>query len=167
MSKHANADIEYVDHPLQLDEDINLHIKGWKIQGVAWIVIFVFLLLAAFGLFGTGLLSYRTISKNGDVLEYEHFGRFQGQTELEFTLNKESGITQIAFPQTYIDKLQIERIIPLPEKTEMLNYNIVYTFNITDHGKIIFYMVPQKTGAIEGTVAVNNILFNLSQFIYP
>jgi hypothetical protein len=165
MNKYA--DIEHVNHPLEIDEDIRLHIKGWKIQSVAWIVIIFFLLLAALGLFGTGPLSYRTISKNGDILEYEYFGRFQGQTELEFSLNKESGTTQIAVPQTYTDKFQIERITPAPLKTEMLNRSIVYTFNITDHGRIVFYMLPQETGIVEGTITVNNVVFSLSQFIYP
>jgi len=167
MSKNTYAGIENTGHPLKLDEDIPLHIKGWKIQKVAWTIIGLFLLLAAIGLFGAGPLSYRTINANGDILEYEHFGRFQGQTQLEFTLNRESGIAKIAFSLAYLDKFQIERIFPLPDKTETLGHNIIYTFNVTDRAKIIFYMVPQKAGSIEGTITVNKSVFNLSQFIYP
>jgi hypothetical protein len=167
MSKNAATDLKHVDNPLQLNEDIGLHIKGWKIQRIAWIVIIILLVLAALGLFGTGPLSHRTVSKNGDTLKYEHFGRFQSQTELEFTVNKENGVTQVVFPQAYIDNFQIERITPLPEKTEMLHRSIVYTFDITDRGKIIFYMIPQTNGTIKGTVAVNNIVFDLLQYIYP
>jgi hypothetical protein len=167
MSKNITEDIEHVNHRLEFDEDIDLQVKGWKIQRAAWIIIFALLLLAALGLFGTGVLSYRTISKKGDVIDYEHFGRFQAQTQIELTINNKNGTAQIAFPQTYIDNFEIERITPQPEKTEILNSTVVYTFNITDKGKIVIYMMPQTTGTIKGTVAVNNTVFNLSQFIYP
>jgi hypothetical protein len=167
MAKSTYDNIELANHPLQFDEDIPLHIKGWQVQKIGWIVIAVFLLLAVIGLFGTGPLSYRTISIYGDVLQYEQFGRFEGQTELEFTLNKESGTTQIGFSQTYLDKFQIERIFPLAEKTEIVDQKIIYTFNATDRGKIRFYLIPEKAGVAKATISVNNNVINLSQFIYP
>jgi hypothetical protein len=167
MSKNTYDDIERADNPLQLEEDIPLHIKGWHVQKIVWTIIAVFLLSAAIGLFGTGPLSYRAISKGGNVLQYEQFGRFEGHTELEFNLNKESGITQIGFSQTYLDRFQIERIFPLVEKNQIVNQHIIYTFNATDRGKIRFYLIPQKTGVAKGTITVNSVVFNLSQFIYP
>jgi hypothetical protein len=32
---------------------------------------------------------------------------------------------------------------------------------------IVFYMVPEVAGSLQGDVGVNHARFNLSQFIYP
>ena len=63
--------VERIQTSLQIDEDIDLHIKSWWWQRVGWGFMLSFLLLAISGLFGNGVLSERTLGKGSTSLTYD------------------------------------------------------------------------------------------------
>ncbi|HYH56429.1 MAG TPA: hypothetical protein VD772_07445, partial [Anseongella sp.] len=60
--------IEKVKAPPEVDEDLPMHIKGWKVQRVCWYIISGLLLLIALGVFGEGPLSRVRDTSGGAIL---------------------------------------------------------------------------------------------------
>ena len=164
----ALQDIETVgQHSLQMEDDAEGFRKGLWPQRIGRLLMFLSLLAAAGGLFGTGPLSITT-GKAGTVeIRYEKFLRFENETALELKLEQASGTTTVIFPNDYISSLRVARIQPQPESTAIIDNHVVYTFNQTDKGEIMFFISPEKSGSVKGSVKVNDQLIPLSHFIYP
>jgi hypothetical protein len=159
--------VERINHDLELHEQIDTHIRSWKLQRVGWICMFVVTLGALLGLCGSGPLSYRTGVVNNDTLKYEYFLRYESHAELKLRLQHQTGITRIAVPNSYWENFQVEKIIPDPFDTQQNNDSLLYFFRGTEKGLIQFFLVPQERGAVKGTILVNNGAFPVSHFIYP
>src|SRR5688500_16756978 len=91
--------IEQVHHTIEMDESMGLHKTGWAIQRVGWIVLFVIVVLAALGLFGSGILSQRTKEVSGNMIEYERYGRYENATYMHFKALAENGKAILIIPQ--------------------------------------------------------------------
>ncbi|MBD0294127.1 MAG: hypothetical protein ICV84_02845, partial [Flavisolibacter sp.] len=59
MSQQKHT-VEEVKTDLEIDEDLDLHEKGWKLQRFGWFFIFALVILAALGVFGDGIASKTT-----------------------------------------------------------------------------------------------------------
>lgn len=162
-----NFDVEKIECDIEVRENIDHHIRAWKLRKVGKIVMVAFILCALLGLFGNGPLSNRTRTSNNDTLRYEYFTRYQSNTELDFNLYNLSDITRIAFPQQYLKSFRIEAIFPEPEDNRIANDTVTYFFKTAAKGSIRFYLMPQERGHIEGNVVVNDKKFDLSHFIFP
>src|SRR5688500_2844401 len=91
--------IEQVHHTIEMDESMGLHKTGWAVQRVGWIVLFVIVVLAALGLFGSGVLSQRTKEVSGNMIEYERYGRYENTTYMHFKALAENGKAILIIPQ--------------------------------------------------------------------
>ncbi|MGK9119500.1 hypothetical protein [Olivibacter jilunii] len=164
----ANNAIERVNHSLTLEEDLPLHIKGWKTQKVGGLLILILMLLTALGLFGEGPLSARKIV-NGDItMAYERYLRYQKEMDVSLRLSNQANV-QVAIPIEYLDCFRIEKIVPEANEHIISDGKVVYTFNVDKTGETIlhFYLHAQKPGSAKGTWEVNHHNFQINQFIYP
>ena len=59
MEKRKHT-VEVIKTDLEINEELDLHEKGWKFQRIGWIFIFLLVALSAFGFFGDGLASKKT-----------------------------------------------------------------------------------------------------------
>lgn len=163
--------IERFKHSLELDENLALHLKGWKIQKISWLFILGMVVLTALGLFGQGPLSKQHVAQNNIAFEYERFSRYSKETVVRLQLKDRKGAARIAIPFSYIEGFRLESVVPEADQTDMLEEGFVYTFtNSTEKEKdmiIHFYLYPRKAGRIQGTWTVNQSDFKLSHFIYP
>jgi hypothetical protein len=153
---------------MEIDESLDLHIRAWKIQPIAWSVIGLFVLAGTLGLFGTGVLSKTSKQQGQVVIKYERFFRFGTPMKLE--IRDESGIpeTEVTFPSAYLSRFSVLSIVPQPDETEISGGQITYSFNSGTPGRqVFFYLEPQQPGTSEGAVRVNKEQIYLSQFIYP
>ena len=159
--------IERINSTLPLEENIDLHVKGRVVQQISIVVIFLFVVLAALGLFGEGVLSKKKLQAEGTTIRYEKFTRHGGESKLVFDLFSGDSIKQISIPDTYLAYFQIENIVPEPEKNRLAGNYVVYTFNGEHSRNVTFFLSPIKIGRLKAIVKSNRTDFELSHFIYP
>lgn len=162
-SKHT---VETIKPQLQIDEQLPLHEKGWKVQRVGWVLILFVPVLAALGLFGEGLLSSRQLTSRSITARFDRFYRYEKEMKIEVRSTTEH-IAYIAMPQQYIKNFRIVRIIPEPQVHKAVQDKVVFQFEGTDNKQVSIYAVPESYGSIKGTLDVNNNAFPLHHFIYP
>ena len=159
--------VEVVKTDLEIDEDLDLHEKGWKVQRVGWVFIFALVILASFGFFGDGLVSKKKLSAGNIQVEYDRFHRHEARMDVKFDVNHSDSNSTISFNNQYLKNFKIESIMPEPKEVKIANDHVNYLFNAQGHSNIVFYLIPQQLGSINGIIQVNGNQFDLSHFIYP
>lgn len=163
--KHS---VEVVKTDLEIEEHLELHETGWKTQHVGWVFIFGLMALAGLGLFGQGIASKRTVEQNGVHVEYERFFRHEAPMELRVELRATAGSQPvISFPAPYLAHFRIQSIQPEPRENRVEGDQVHYFFDGTPPLRVVFYLVPQQVGTVEGSVRANNRSIPLTHFIYP
>jgi hypothetical protein len=160
--------IEPVFTGMEIDESLDLHLKAWKLQPVAWTVIGIFVLAGLLGLFGTGVLS-RSVEKQGAVtIEYERFYRYGTTVKLTIRDDGAGTQTEVGFPPAYISHFNITSVMPEPSRTAISDAGLSYIFKGGPGFRtIVFYLEPQDVGNASGLVSVNDQKIQLSHLIYP
>lgn len=159
--------MEKIKHTLQVDEDLPLFQKGWKVHIAAWVFFYLLVLMAAAGLFGHGPISKQTSGSKGAGIEYEYFLTASSETEMILRVDDTKDTMQIAFPQEYLERMEIVRFTPMPQSSVQRDGNIVYTFPGQDASVIYVRAKAKKAGALNSYAWVNNNKVPLSHFIYP
>ncbi len=165
-NKSMSSSIEKTNHKLELDEDLKLHNLGWKVQMIGWVLMGLIFILAALGLFGSGPLSNRSINEKNISLDYEYFGRFESNTKtvIRFPAN---AISTLAIPLSYLKEMKLQQVIPEPQEKKIENGNYIMSFSGLDEGKIILYLLPQTSGAVQTVFRINEQPYTINHFIYP
>jgi len=166
MSKSKKS-LEIVHHNLELDEDIEQHKKGWRVQKIGWAILYLGLILALLGFFGSGPFSYRTISVNGNSVDYERFLRYEGEAEMTFHVNAAIDTIRLEIPQEYMTYIDVKSITPLPSRNITINGITTYFFNALGATNIHCNLMAKKTGSISSVIKVNQTPFNVPHQIYP
>jgi hypothetical protein len=161
------SDFENITPQLEINEHAESHKQGFKIQRIGMFAIIAFVLLAALGLFGDGVLSKRSASSKSAMIEYQRFYRFEARMEIKIELLAFGNSNVVSFPKEYLKEFQIESITPSAESTNFKGSRSEFVFNGPGNGIITFYLVPRKVGNVEGEILVNGESFTLSHFIYP
>jgi hypothetical protein len=167
MALSKKNKVERVKHTIELDDKIDFHVKGWKIQRVGWVIIFTLMLAAALGVFGEGIVSKRKVDLGNAQVRYDRFFRYEAEMMLQFMISKGADSSLISFSQDYLKSFRIEQIVPEPKENYIQSGKVYYVFSGSAPMNIAFYVVPEKAGSLQGEVGVNDASFDLSQFIYP
>jgi hypothetical protein len=161
-------EMEKVTSRLPIDESIGLQNRARIIQQIGIIIIFIVMVMAGLGLFGQGILSNKKVEANGNIITYEKFGRYGGESKLAFDLAATNDtVAQLAIPAAYFEHFKIETIVPEPDKTSIINKEFIFIFNGGGAKQITFFLSPHETGSLKATIKGNQTNFNLSHFIYP
>jgi hypothetical protein len=159
--------IENVRHNLQLDENLHQHKKGWIIQKIGWAVLYAALIMAILGLFGTGPLSYKTQTANGNSVEYERFLRYEGEAEMTFDITEVKDTITLQVPQHYMEYVHLQSITPLPLGNQTIDGQTTYFFKGQGTASIHCALMAKKPGSVTATIVVNKIPFTIAHQIYP
>jgi hypothetical protein len=164
--KKNNSTVEKVHADLDIDEHLKMQEKGWQVQAVGILCMFVFILSAALGLYGDGIVSNQNLNKNEASIEYDRFFRFEAKMNFKV---KATGIgnTSISFPTKYLNHFEISSIVPEPNESRFSDARVEYVFNGRDVAEITFYLIPQEFGRIQGSIKVNENVFAVNHFIFP
>ena len=162
-----NKKIERVKTALQIDDNINLHITGWILQRIGWGLMFIFLVCAALGLFGQGVLSRAQISHAGITIKYERFFRREAKMELEIISTRSMNGLQVVLPPDFTRNFEVEGILPQPAEQKISEGSVVMSFAAQGAGEIAFFLKPRQAGNSTATIKINETDFKISQFIYP
>jgi len=152
---------------LQIEEDIQYFRRTLSIQYGARIVVFILLLAACIGLFGTGFLSNRTIKQDAFQLQYEYFMRRENKTEIVLHQNESEAVTVVRFPADYIKHFVVEETIPEPHFTAVGNGYVDYVFQTAGTSTIRLFISAEDFGFISGDLLINDKKVHLHHFIYP
>ena len=166
MSKSKRS-LEIVHHNLQLDENIEDHKQGWRIQKIGWAILYLGLILALLGIFGCGPFSHRTISENGHSVEYERFLRYEGEAEMTFHVNAAKDTIRLEIPQDYMKYIDVQSMTPVPLGNITINGITTYFFNALGTAHIHCNLMAKKPGSVSSTIKVNQTPFNINHQIYP
>jgi hypothetical protein len=167
MSTRENK-AESVKTDLEIEEDLPLHEKGWRVQRGGWIFIFVLTVAAAFGVFGDGLASKKTLRDDGTLVEYDRFYRHEARMELKIHLeNSGSDTAHVSFTNNYLKDFKIESILPEPGSSRVQGGRVHYFFDGNGPMDITFYCTPRAFGTTDGRIGIGNKEYPISHFIYP
>ncbi|MGK6352629.1 hypothetical protein [Parapedobacter sp. DT-150] len=160
--------VEKIKHSLELDEQLNHQIKGWKVQRVCGALIIIVIILTVLGLFGNGPLSLVKAVRKGTALQYQRFLRYENETDIQWRVSGQDTI-RLLIPMRYLDYFKVEKIVPDGYESSISNGNVSYTFHTdrTAENIIHVYLIPQQAGNISGTWQINEQDFKVTHFIYP
>lgn len=158
---------EPLHHALDLEENIALHRKGWKVQPIGKAFILLTIAAAILGLFGEGFLSNQTARAGAAQVHFEKYARQSGKIKLQISATGVNGRSAISFPLTYIKAFQVEQIVPEPETSFIKEGQVWYVFEASQNLQADFYMQPESRGSISGSVWVNDQNIPLHHFIFP
>jgi hypothetical protein len=159
--------LEIVHHQLQLEENIKQHKQGWRIQKIGWAILYLGLVLALLGLFGTGPISYKTISNNGHSVKYERFLRYEGEAEMTFHINAAKDTIRLEIPQEYLEYIDVQSLTPLPLCNTTINGITTYFFKALGTASIHGNLMAKKPGRVTAVIKVNQTPFTINHQIYP
>lgn len=159
--------IERVKTSLQIDEDLELHVKGWIFQRIGWALMLLFLILAALGVFGDGMLSGKILTSAGTSVLFEEYLRRDNDTEVEILAPYKDGRLLVVFSPVFTESFKVDRIVPRPAEERTTNGSTVYAFAGEKLGKLTLFLTARKAGRTRITVQVNGIDFEMKQYVYP
>ena len=159
--------LETVRHNLQLNENLGQHKQGWIIQKIGWAILFLGLILALAGVFGTGPVSYKTKFQDGTSVKYERFLRYEGEAEMTFNINDAKDSITLEIPQQYLEYIDVASITPLPLGNRTVNGVTTYYFNAMGMASIHCNLMAKKTGNITAVIKANKTPFTIAHQIYP
>lgn len=159
--------VERVSTSLQIEEDVDLHLKGWVFQRIGWALMLLFLTSAALGFFGNGLVSKKALVMEGSSLVFERFTREDSDTEMVIMAQDDNGIIKVSLSPQFAENFKVESILPEPQKQTVKNGFVVYEFEAQARAELTFFLTSRKSGPVHSTVFVNDTEYKLKQFIYP
>ncbi|HEX6428593.1 MAG TPA: hypothetical protein VF008_12940 [Niastella sp.] len=159
--------LETVRHNLQLDENLGQHKQGWVVQKVGWTILYLGLILALAGVFGSGPVSYKTQFQSGNSIQYERFLRYEGEAEMTFNINDAKDSIALEIPQQYLEYIDVKSISPLPLGNRTVDGVTTYYFNALGKASIHCDLMAKKTGSITAVIKANKTPFTITHQIYP
>jgi hypothetical protein len=157
--------------PEDLDKQLRFHHTEWWIQRVGWVLVALFLGLAAAGLFGGGPLSHARAQAATGRIEYERFVRNGSPAELVITSagGGARGVSSIEISADYLEAFRVERVTPEPKTVRRVGGQLVYEFASSSAGAVISFQVdPQQLWRHRAVVRIDNgPPLEIWQIIYP
>lgn len=157
---------------LQLDEDLRLQHREWRIQKVSWFLLYGLLVAIAFGLLGHGPLSTRHVqsSAGSASLQFDRFMTVKSANQLTLTLPPANGQVRAVLDAKYLRDVEIRDITPEPEKSVLESEGTAYIFSADSQKpmQVHFSFEPRNIGMLEGWIEVaGEPRLKFKQFVYP
>ncbi|HEX8555359.1 MAG TPA: hypothetical protein VF695_11680 [Sphingomonas sp.] len=161
---------------LQVDQDMALERRMWIVQRVGWTIMLLIAIAALLGLLGPGPLTRFTAGDEGGPIwvEYYRFERIEGPTDIKINLGPQAASgkeARVWIDREYMESIELETVVPEPERVEAGPDRLVYVFNISNPAEataVRFRFQPQSPWenkvriGIEGSKEVS-----FRQFFYP
>ncbi|MFL6416111.1 MAG: hypothetical protein ACJ74Y_10650 [Bryobacteraceae bacterium] len=166
--------VSKINNELAVGSDLEFQKRWESAERVIWIFLVVFLLLSFAGVFGRGPLAKTTAqSADGSLrVDYERFERFSTPSVLTVRVNPaaiQNGRIQLWVSESLVKPLGNQRVIPQPEKSELGNGGVLYTFPASEtSGSIEFQMQPSSLGGTQlGLRVPGHSEVNVKIFVMP
>jgi hypothetical protein len=167
MSQTRNLDVQH-DYSFQKSE--------WRVQRLGWAAWIAIVVAALAGLLGTGPLSHADSSASNGTLsvQYDRFLHYHQPTAIEVLINsrgRDDGRLRLKLSRSFLDRIQMLRIEPEPQKQSLAEDGVVYAFTqdgAPEFSKVLFHFEYEYFGDTKGSVElVGGGSAGFQQFIYP
>lgn len=167
MTDHATA--------LDIGQDIEFQYREWSVQRAAWLVGAVLLIAGTLGLFGGGPLSHAAVTSGPLTVDYDRFVRQRAPMQMTLRIDasavNDDAVT-VRIDRTYLDKVDVEHVLPEPDTVAAAGDGAVYRFAVTagtaSPVEVTFDLEPAEPGMAEGRISLDSgSSVDLTQFIYP
>lgn len=155
---------------LEINQDLDLERREWKVRNVANVLLGLALVAAALGLFGSGVLSDASVKSDGGsfVVEYDRFLRFGAPATVHVELASGNDEAKVSLSRSYLEQFDIRSIKPTPESVTALPDRLVYTFKYESPARIDVNLLPRQIGRQRSTVTVDgDDAATFSQWVHP
>ncbi|MES2605445.1 MAG: hypothetical protein V4603_10945 [Pseudomonadota bacterium] len=158
---------------LCVDEDLCQQEKLWKIERISWGVLLLIVIAALAGLLGHGYLSKRTAgsAEAGFTIEYQRFERHQLQSQFTLQLTPEAvqqGTTRLLVGRDFMREMEITSIEPQPVRNELAGRFLLYEFDTSAAGAVVFHFLPVGFGSVQLEVGLEaRPLQSFPMLVYP
>ena len=160
---------------LELERDESFHRWDWRSQRIGWILWGLVLAAAVAGLVGPGLFSATSASSADGAITvaYDRFAHFHHPTTLDVTLRPASSTNelQVTLPQSYLDRVQLVRVQPEPERQVLTTGGAVLIFarNPTaDEVKFVLHIEHEYFGKTTARFELSgHEPVHFTQYVYP
>lgn len=141
---------------LQVDDDEKVQTITEKIQHVGWGLLALFLIAAGVGAFGNSPLNDKQATQGAVSVEFERFVRQGTQSTLKVKVA--DGNKTVWIPHKYLEKVEVEQIVPEPKNSLAGQEGILYEFDrIEGSNELVveFRLTPERPGNLEAKVATS------------
>ncbi len=149
-----------INDELAVGSDLEFQRRWDALEGKIWIFLLIFLVLSLLGLFGRGPLAKATAkAPDGSIeVKYERFERFSTPSVLTVNINTaflQNGKAQLWVSEALVKPLGNQRVVPQPDKSEIGNGGILYTFPASPGpASVEFQLQPSSLGKTELKIRV-------------
>jgi hypothetical protein len=160
---------------LEINQDLNVQRRMWKIQRIGWAAMALIVVLGMAGLFGHGPASRASAGdRQGPLwIEYERFGRHQGSSELRLHVHAADTSQPISIwiGPDYAGHVDIHQIIPSPVRSTLVDQGFAFEIAASDQhkpGVITLLLQFRDIGWVVGEIRSPGAdPVPIRQFIYP
>ena len=161
---------------LEINTDPDAMRREWRFERIGWALMLAVAVASVVGAFGKGPLSHGAAGEEGSPLRvrYERLTRHHSPAPLELEVRAsagDSGLARVWIDQSYLERMDVDHIVPEPEAASAGADRTTYTFRITDPtrpGRIVFGFVPQGFGRARLRLGLDGgPTWELWQFVYP
>ncbi|MGZ8385825.1 MAG: hypothetical protein ACXWWI_07665 [Nitrospira sp.] len=161
---------------LEITQDLAAQQTTWAIQRMGWAAMALIIMAALAGLFGSGPLARMAVVDDQQLvrLEYDRFGRYEGELLLKLDLTPKATQTHrvtIQINRDYWTSHAIGQIAPAPMTSSTSVDGFLYTFEVDTPNApaaIIVRLRPEYLGSLDGHIRVNDQgSLTFQQFIFP
>lgn len=160
---------------LEIDQDLELLQRSWKMQHYAWAALAALLLAALLGVFGSGgWLASGSAGEQPLRAEYQRFLRRQSSSILKVRVAAPAagaGELRLWMSRDYADRFTFEDISPRPQATTPQGQRVLFQFSLPASGEeaqITFSFKPRDAGRVHAELGLTDgPQLRFWQFIYP
>ncbi|MDI1442825.1 hypothetical protein [Polyangium sp. 6x1] len=157
---------------LETSEDLAFERTSRRVRRVARSLLYVFVLLAALGLFGDGPLSHaRAGHESGFFVRYERFARVDGTTRFQIHPHPGSSAAprRLFVSTSLFERGHVEQFVPEPASVEIAADRSIITFpRVESGGFVVLVMRPLRPGALRFSLGEEGgPTLDLALFVYP
>ena len=159
---------------IEIDQDLDHARVLWRVQRLGWIAMLLVIIAGVLGVFGHGPLAKAHASGDGFTLDYDRFARHGATSSLVAEVEPgalRGDTARLWLSRQYLDAVELESVVPEPERVETRGDVVLFTFLATDRSRparITFkgrpddYWSKSASAGIDGRGSVS-----FHQFIYP
>lgn len=145
----------------------------WKVEHWGWALFGLVLLSALIGVFGEGPLARAKAQNSQLVVEYDRLVRYQAPAHLKIHIRAAvaSSMPALWIGHEFLDRVDVERISPEPERVKMAKDGLIYIFDMAQTNESAKVTIDFKPDGYGNTRVAMGLLdrpqLQFTQFFYP
>jgi len=142
--------------------------RWWGLMRMMWILMAVAIAGGLSGACGRGPAARAHASQGGVEVQYERVARYQTPTRLTMTLPPSSQARRLFVGDTLLDRIQLESVLPRPERTEAHRDGAILVFPAGgEPARIVLVAQPASIGVETQRVGLEGAPISFRQLVVP